>query len=84
MYVEVKAIFNDSKEAQKYPWIIKALNPNEKLLFVFEKPDKPIHWKAKRKDGTKMTMAQWADKNKIEWFSEEAFIKLLTECPNQL
>ncbi len=77
--VEVKAIFNDSSEASKYTWIKKFLQDDEVLIMIFEKPHQGIHWKAKRKDGTKMTYAEWADKNGIMWLSEEDAYKLTEE-----
>lgn len=77
--VEVKAIFNDSSEASKYTWIKKCLKDNEVLVMIFEKPHQGIHWKQKRKDGTKMSYAQWADKNGIMWLSEEEAYKLLED-----
>ena len=69
--IEAKAIFNDSSEAAKYNWIAKALPEDVMLVFLFEKPDAPIHWKAKRKDGTKMTYREWATKNGFLVFTAE-------------
>jgi len=68
VYLEVKGYFQDSHELLKYPWIKKALSVGAELVFVFENPNKPIHFKAKRKDGTKMTHAEWAEKNGFRWF----------------
>ena len=71
VYIEVKGYFQEASELQKYSNIGKCLEVNETLVFVFEKPDLKIHFKAKRKDGSKMTHAEWADKNKFKWYSEQ-------------
>lgn len=75
--IEVKAIFNDSAEASKYQWIAKALPDNKSLVFVFERPDSPIHWQRKRKDGSKMTYREWANKNGFMVFTEDDIGNLL-------
>lgn len=72
IYIEVKGYFQDRSETQKYNWIKKSLHPEkEELVFVFEKPDRPIHFQAKKKDGTKMTHRQWCEKQGFRVFSEE-------------
>lgn len=78
-FLEVKGYFQDANEVQKYNWIEDSLEDWETLAFVFEDPNKPIHFKAKRKDGTKMTHAQWAEKNGFPWFSEESFKEFLND-----
>lgn len=75
--IEVKGYFQESSECQKYIWIKKYLKDDEILVMVFEKPHKEIHFKAKRKDGTKMTHAEWAEKQGIMWLSEEEAGKLI-------
>ncbi len=79
--IEVKGYFQDSKEIQKYPWVRKALieqGNHRELVFVFVNPHKPIHFKAKRKAcGTKMTHAEWADKNGFQWFDCESISQIL-------
>ena len=74
--IEVKGYFQDASECQKYTWIKKYLKDDEILVMVFEKPHKEIHFKAKRKDSTKMTHAEWAEKQGIMWLSEEEAGKL--------
>jgi len=71
IYIEVKGYFQDRAETQKYNWIKKALSDVEELVFVFEKPDKPMHFQAKRKDGSKMTHREWCVKQGFRVFSEE-------------
>ena len=71
--VEVKGYLQDAQEAQKYPWISKALPVKHELVFVFEKPDKPIHFRSVRKNGTKQSHAEWAEKQGFQWFDESSF-----------
>ena len=68
--VECKGYFMDRDDATKYLWVRKALPSTTELVFCFETPHKPIHFQAKRSDGTKMTHAQWAEKNGFRWFDE--------------
>lgn len=75
--IEAKSIFNDSKEASKYRWIKESLDEDQILVFVFEKPHQAIHWQKKRKDGTKMTYAEWAEKQGFMWFTKDTIHKIL-------
>lgn len=65
---------------QKYPWIRESLGDDQELVFVFENPEKEIHFYKKRADGTKFCMREWADKNKFRWFTLEGFINYLKEA----
>lgn len=69
-YLEVKGYFQDASELQKYKHVKKSLGEGQYLVFVFETPHKPIHFQKKRSDGTKMTHAQWAEKEGFMWFTE--------------
>jgi len=73
LLVEVKGYFQESSEAAKYIWVRKSLPEGEELVFVFERPQTEFHWLKKRKDGTRQTMAEWADKNEFRWFTLESF-----------
>lgn len=81
-YLEVKGYFQDAHEIQKYVWIKDELDRmtvggrTSLLVFVFENPHKPIHFKAKKKDGTKMTHAQWATKNGFQWIDANDQVEL--------
>ena len=75
--IEAKGYFQDSKELQKYKWIKDQLAENQILVLVFENPHKPIHFQKKRKDGTKMTHAEWAEKLGIMWISENEAGRLM-------
>lgn len=84
-YIEVKGYFQDATELQKYNWINETLQAwtdagrVSRLIFVFENPGKAIHFRAKRKDGSKMTHAEWAEKNGFEWFSPESFTEWMKQ-----
>lgn len=71
--IEFKGYFRDGPEASKYVWINRALPEDHELLFVFDRPQKPIHFRAKRTDGTKQTHAEWATKNGFRYFDEGTF-----------
>lgn len=79
IYLEAKGYFQDSTEAAKYIWVREVLGPNEELVFVFENPETKLHYLAKRKDGTKMTMREWAEKNKFRWYTVDTIDNLLEE-----
>lgn len=79
IFVEVKGYFQDRAETQKYKWVAKALDDNEELVFIFENPNKQMHFQAKRKDGTKMTHAEWCDKMGFRVFSEEEAYQILED-----
>lgn len=80
LYVEVKGYFQDAAEMQKYPWIRESLRGPQELVFVFEDPGKEIHFYKRRKDGTKLSMAEWAEKNGFRWFTLESFVDYLKEA----
>lgn len=72
IYIEAKGYFQDRADCSKYNWIKESLDRYEQIVFVFENPDKPIHFQSKRKDGTKMTHGEWCTKNGFRYFSEES------------
>lgn len=67
----------DAAEAQKYKWIKESLPPQSELVFVFEDPTKAIHFQKKRKDGTRMTHGEWAEKQGFRWFTLDSFMEFL-------
>lgn len=77
IYIEAKGVFTEREEASKYVWVRKALKPNEELVFLFYNPDTKLPFAKKRKDGTKMTHAEWADKNKFRWFTKKTIVEIL-------
>ena len=68
--IEVKGRFRDRSEATKYVWVQKC-NPDIELVFIFEKPHTPFPFAKKRKDGTKMDHAEWAEKNNFRWYTRD-------------
>lgn len=77
LLLEVKGYFQDSSETQKYNWVRKSLKEDQELVFVFENPNTKLHWLKARKDGTKMTMAEWADKQGFRWFTIDTVGELI-------
>ena len=70
--IEVKGRFRDNHESSKYKWI-RDCNPDYELVFIFQNHLTPMPFSKVRKDGTKMTHGEWADKNKFEWYTRETF-----------
>ena len=73
--LEAKGRFWDYAEYSKYVGIRKSLPKHVELVFLFQKPYSPMPQAKKRKDGTKRTHAEWAEKNNFKWYSEETLPK---------
>jgi len=73
IYIEAKGYFQDATEAAKYIWVKDVLGPNEELVFVFENPNTKIHYLKARKDGSKLTLGEWAENNNFRWFTVDTF-----------
>jgi len=71
--LESKGRFWDHAEYSKYIWITKVLPEDTELVFLFASPFAPMPQARRRKNGTKLSHSEWADKNKILWFSEKTF-----------
>jgi len=39
------------------------------VVFIFYDPAKPMPGARKRSDGTRFSMAEWAEKNDFEWYT---------------
>lgn len=65
MYVELKGYFR--QDAQRKMKAIKAQYPDMDIRFVFQNASATIQGAKKRKDGTKMTCCEWADRNGFAW-----------------
>ena len=61
--LEVKGRFRTREEASKYIHIRQALKENQEIIFLFQDANKPMPFVRKRKDGTKQTHGEWAEKN---------------------
>ena len=67
---EVKGYFRTSAEASKYVHI-KANNPEVELVFIFSNVMKKAYPGCRpRKDGTVLTLAEWAKKNEFLYYQE--------------
>ena len=72
--IEAKGRFWDHSEYIKYVWIRKAFEEmveDYELVFLFSSPYSPMPQAKRRKDGTKRTHAEWAEKNNFKWYSED-------------
>ena len=73
--LEAKGRFWDYNEYNKYIWVRKSLKSNQELVFLFSSPSSPMPQAKRRKDGSKRSHAEWAEKNKFRWFSEHTLPK---------
>jgi predicted nuclease of restriction endonuclease-like RecB superfamily len=70
IYLEAKGRFWDYQEYNKYKWIAKHLKKNEELVFLFAMPHAPMPATRRRKNGTKFSHREWAEKNGFRWYDE--------------
>ena len=73
--LEAKGRFWDYNEYNKYIWIRKSLKANQELVFLFSSPSSPMPQAKRRKDGSKRSHSEWAEKNNFRWFSEHTLPK---------
>ncbi len=85
--IEAKGRVRDSEEARKYVDIRKqldngteGLNYKMELVFLFYHPDTPMPRARRRHDGSRFTMAEWADKNGFRYYTSETITTLLKEA----
>lgn len=83
-YIETKGYIYSGRDARNYTEFRKSLQCNEELIFLFQNPAIKLNWKSKRKDGTKMTMAEWADVNSFRWFTAGTACVLLYELKQRV
>lgn len=60
MYIEAKGYFR--QDAQRKMRKVKEQHPDLDIRFVFQKINSTVQGAKRRKDGTKMTCGEWADK----------------------
>lgn len=65
MIVELKGYLR--QDSQRKMKSIKAQYPDLDIRFVFQKASSTIQGAKKRKDGSKMTCAEWADRQGFVW-----------------
>ena len=70
LFIESKGCFLESSEARKYLYIRDVLEDKDELVFIFSNPKAALPWSKKRKDGTKRTHAEWAEKNNFKYFDK--------------
>lgn len=68
LYVEAKGRFRDNAEAAKYSFVRECLAPDAELIFIFQDASKPMPFAKKRKDGTKYSHGEWAEKNNFRYY----------------
>jgi|TARA_R100000149_G_scaffold66323_2_gene44508 hypothetical protein len=78
--VEVKGRFRERKEASKYIAVRESLSQEaqatgnegqakqKELIFLFQDADKPMPNAQRRKDGTKQSHGEWAEKNGFRFY----------------
>lgn len=75
--IEVKG-FIRSTDKRMYRCIAEsAREQGYEFVFLFEKPQKPMTGAKKRKDGTKLTHAEWSGKVGIAWYSRDTIKEIL-------
>lgn len=72
LLIEAKGRFHDGqKEARKYIWV-KRCNPTKEIVFIFTNVNNKAYTGVKRrKDGSFLTMGEWAAKNNFLAFSQK-------------
>ena len=70
-YVEAKGRFRDATEARKYRAVRDSLKPTEELVFIFQNPNVAMPNTSKRRDGTKYSISEWADRYNFTWYTAE-------------
>lgn len=73
IYIEAKGRFRDSTEARKYICIRDSLKEGEELIFIWEKAGTVFPFSKRRKDGTRATHKEWADKNGFRNWTQDEF-----------
>lgn len=74
IYIETKGRFRDSSEARKYLFIREVLEREGKeLIFVWDKRGTAFPFSKRRKDGTRMTHEEWADKEGFKHWCKDNF-----------
>ena len=68
-YIELKGFFR--QDAQRKMKAVKAQHPDLDIRFLFQNAASPVHGAKKRKDGSKMTCAEWADRYGFIWAEGE-------------
>jgi hypothetical protein len=70
-YIEAKGRFWDADEYSKYKWARDSMSDREEIVFLFYNENAPMPRSKKRKDGTKMSHGEWAEKNGFQYFNRD-------------
>ena len=65
IYVEVKGYFR--QDAQRKMKSVKEQHPELDIRFLFQRASSTVQGAKVRKDGTKMTCSEWAERNGFTW-----------------
>jgi hypothetical protein len=66
LHVEYKGFLRN--EDKRKMIAMKLQRPDLRIVFIFENANKPVQGAKKRKDGSKMSHAEWAEKYGYEWY----------------
>ncbi len=69
--IEAKGRFRTRDEARKYLDIRNSLLPPEELVFIFMNPNTAMPGTRKRADGSRLSMAEWAEKHGFLYYTED-------------
>lgn len=70
--LEAKGIFDTCATARKYLYIRDVLESmGHRFVFLFHTPENKLPWARPRKDGTRQTMAEWAERHGFEYYSRD-------------
>ena len=69
VYIEIKGYFR--QDAQRKMRAVKKQHPEKDIRFLFQKANATIQGAKKRKDGSKMTCKEWADRYGFQWTEGE-------------
>ena len=78
-YIESKGRFRTKAEATKYIHIRDSLEEGKKFIFVFQNPNTPMPGSKRRRDGTKFSVSEWADKHNFIWATIDNVMEILDE-----
>lgn len=67
--IEAKGRFRDRLESSKYIHVRNCLPKGYRLVFVFMNPKTPMPGSKRRKDGTRLSMGEWATINQFKWYT---------------
>ena len=74
--IEAKGFFAETSDATKYKHVRDHLPSDHELVFLFMRSNTPMPRAQVKKDGTKTTMADWAEKNGFRWYTEDTIKQL--------